>query len=35
MEILEQVHNRDCLRAGTKKMYARVFASGALYLTTN
>ena len=37
LEILEQVHNKDCLHAGTKKtyMYARVFASGALYLATN
>ena len=35
LEILEQVHSRDCLHAGTKKTYARVFASGALYLTTN
>ena len=26
---------KDCLHAGTKKTYARVFASGALYLATN
>ena len=35
LEILEQVHSIDCLQAGTKKTYARVFASGALYLATN
>ena len=33
--ILEQVHSKDCLHAGAKKTYARVFASGALYLATN
>ena len=35
LEILEQVHNKDCLHAGTTKTYARVFASSALYLATN
>ena len=34
-EILEQVHNNNRLHVGTKKTYARVFASGALYLATN
>ena len=35
LEILEQVHSKDSLHAGTKKTSARVFTSGALYLATN
>ena len=34
-EFLEQFHSKDCLHAGTKKTYARVFASDALYVATN
>ena len=35
LEILEQIHSKDCLHAGTKTTYVRVFVSGALYVAMN